>query len=302
MASTVAITANKGSAGLWALCASVMLHLVAMLAFCLVHMGSEPDRVQAPVTPQAAVRQVERMTQTSQPRPKPRVSEPQQITESPQISNVEPEQIFTPGAGRQVLARGSSSNFGRRTVQSGPGGSETVFFGSGTGSRRISYVVDCSGSMHGFFSTVSRELIESVSSLEPDQYFAITFFGNNELMEFSPGRMLRASPNTKARAVEFINSAGPEGKTSALRALRQAGAVRDDLGRGPEVIYFLTDGFELTDNEPGQFVNAVEHLLENNAPQAIINVIAIWPEQSEIDMLRELARRTNGDFRLIESR
>ena len=40
---------------------------------------------------------------------------------------------------------------------------------------------------------------ESVRTLAPDQYFYIIFFGDGKLHELADGKMLRASPKSKAR-------------------------------------------------------------------------------------------------------
>jgi len=165
--------------------------------------------------------------------------------------------------------------------------------------RKICYVVDCSGSMKGTFSKVKERLAESISALEADQYFYIIFFGNEILFEFGGGRVVRASRHNKEMASEFINSIEPSGRTNAVSAFRRAVQVRDGDGNCPEVINFLTDGFELETNSK-TLSEQIKQLLERFCPGTVINTIGFWPVESDVKILKTIAKQGGGRFELIE--
>ena len=120
------------------------------------------------------------------------------------------------------------------------------FFGARRAAGRICFVVDCSGSMFGRMGLVRRQLIEAVHRLTPDQFFSIVFFGGTrEYFETGAGGLRRASLSAKQEAIRLIKSVRPGGRTDALSALAKALSLRTPAGQGPDLIYFLTDGFDL---------------------------------------------------------
>jgi hypothetical protein len=173
------------------------------------------------------------------------------------------------------------------------------FFGSFTDQRKVCYLVDCSGSMQGVFGRVQRNLKESISGLQADQYFYIIFFGADKLYESGDGRLLRAGEKAKSSAYDFIDSIQPAGLTNAPAALERAVQIRDGRGINPSVIYFLTDGFELTAKGTQIFSQKVADLLKRFAPTTRINTIGFWPQSSDRKMLEEIARHSGGEFVLI---
>ena len=173
------------------------------------------------------------------------------------------------------------------------------FFGSWTDQRKVCYLVDCSGSMQGIFGRVRKKLKESIGNLQPDQYFYIIFFGSEKLFEFGNGRLLRATREAKSAACEFIDSARPAGRTNALVAMERAVKVRDESGHSPAVIYFLTDGFELTTKDVPRFSQKIVNLLKRFAPATKINTIGFWPQSQDRRMLETIARQSGGEFILV---
>ncbi len=96
------------------------------------------------------------------------------------------------------------------------------FFGQFTDVRKICYVVDCSGSMHGRLGLVKQQLKTSIASLQPDQFFYIIFFlQGDRLIESGDTYLIRATPHTKAKAYDFIDSVRPAGTTEPLNALNR---------------------------------------------------------------------------------
>jgi Mg-chelatase subunit ChlD len=150
--------------------------------------------------------------------------------------------------------------------------------------------------MRGILGGVRKKLAESIKSLQPDQYFYIIFFGGDRLLEFGDGRPVRATERAKSTAYDFIDSVRPAGQTNAMAALERAVQIRDDSGFSPSVIYFLTDGFELTTEDAQEFSQKVASLLKRFAPATRINTIGFWPQSDDRRMLETIARQSGGEF------
>lgn len=196
--------------------------------------------------------------------------------------------------GRITKPQSSQSSF--QLVGSDGFSQGTEFFGARTCERKICYVVDCSGSMRGMLSGVRRKLQRSIASLQQDQYFYIIFFGNGRLFESGEGRMVRATQKAKSAACEFVDSVRPAGQTNALAALERAMQIHDADNLSPSVIYFLTDGFELTTKNRQRFGNQIANLLRRFAPKTKINTIGFWPQDGDRNMLEIIAKQSGGEF------
>jgi len=158
-----------------------------------------------------------------------------------------------------------------------------------------------SGSMAGLFSSVRNRLIDSINSLKPNQYFSIVFFGDDKITEFRPGTLTRAGPKAKTEAAKFIKNTKPAGKTNSLQALEVAMKIRDLKARPPEVIYFLTDAFELDDCPPDKFLNKLIFLLNRFAPNTKINTIAFWPTAVDKMLIHGISDLTGAKATIISS-
>ena len=169
------------------------------------------------------------------------------------------------------------------------------FFGSRTDRRWICYLVDCSGSMSGMFGWVRQQLKDSISRLQQDHYFRIIFFGNDKIFEFGEDNFIRANGKNKSLAYQYIDSVGPAGGANAIAAL--AKAIQTGESRG-QVIYLLTDGFELVDGNIS-LEEQITDLLKNNAPGTQINTIGFWPQEQDRVMLETLAQKSGGEFILV---
>jgi hypothetical protein len=165
--------------------------------------------------------------------------------------------------------------------------------------RRICYLVDCSGSMQGVFGQVRETLVESIRGLEPDRFFYVIFFGAGRLFEIGDGGLIRATGQAKAAAARFAGQIRPAGRTNALAAFKRALAVRGAGGQRVSAVYFLTDGFELADEDASAFFAEVSDLMDGFAGDTIINVTAFWPQGEDEAALRRMAERSGGDFVLI---
>ncbi len=149
--------------------------------------------------------------------------------------------------------------------------------------------------MRGTFVQVQKKLKESIGNLQPDQYFYIIFFGGDSLFEFGNNSLLRATQKAKSSAYDFIDSIRPAGQTNALAALERAVQIRDGSGVGPSLVYFLTDGFELTTEDTQRFSQKIANLLARFAPRTRINTIGFWPQGDDRKMLEAIAKQSGGE-------
>lgn len=176
----------------------------------------------------------------------------------------------------------------------------TQFFGQLSADRKICYVVDASGSMLGRFDPVRAQLQQSLAALAQDQYFYIIFFQDGDkLIESGSGRFVRASPAAVQAAFDFIAAIRPKGATNAVDALRRGMTIRDFAGQGPGLIYFLTDGFDLQQGDEG-FARRIENLRKTLAPRTKINTIGFRTESTDLQILRDIAAFSGGQFTSVE--
>lgn len=295
------------SPGLSAWAVSIALHLLILTAFWLVRFPRASSPARAGAVPQTDVARVERAMQLAPILPKPQVRLPAAAANdaaayaSPLLPANEP----TPdAAGSSPLLQPASPDDADTAraaawIEPPPLRSRVEFFGSPACHRRICYVVDSSGSMTGLFAAVRSRLKQSIRELQPDQYFHVLFFGNGKLAESSPSRMQRATEAGKAAVEQFIDSIQPAGKTNAMPAFERAVAVRDARGNPPAVIYFLTDGFDLSADDAESFARRVANLIAQSAPKAQINTIGFWPQDADRKTLRTLADRTGGACTIV---
>ena len=143
---------------------------------------------------------------------------------------------------------------------------------------------------------VRRKLKDSIEKLQPDQFFYIIFFQGNRLVESGSGRMCRATPKSKSKAVGFINGVYFEGPTNALNAIKRAMSIKDSLGKSPELIYFLSDGFDLGAGDTTDFAGMIENLRKTLAPATRINTIGFWVEDRDREILKKISINSGGDF------
>lgn len=172
---------------------------------------------------------------------------------------------------------------------------EVEFYGNRASGMRICFVVDASGSMQGNFRWVKLNLTRSIENFEQDQFFNIIFYCNNKIVQFPEGDYLRASNKNKAKAVNFINSIRPGGSTNALSALYCAFKVSSKSSSQP-IIFFLTDGFELSKTDTDNFLGQIANFKKNLAPSVKINTIGFSDDKLSLSVLEEIAQITGGNF------
>ena len=87
---------------------------------------------------------------------------------------------------------------------------EVQFMGlEAVAAKRIVYVVDASGSMLLYLSTVLKELERSLRTLHPNQEFGVVFFQNDKTIPVPPKRSLvSANAANISDAMRWINTSG----------------------------------------------------------------------------------------------
>ncbi len=292
---------RRGSVTFWAWTASIIVHVIILTVFAVAKFSRSKAVAEQRPAPTARVTRVKELVQTPLITPKPKVKKPRKTTMTKTAKHPQPiTRIFNTKKPDPVssdltsLSRpAAAQSISPQTSRILPAGVE--FFGSYTKRRKICYVVDCSGSMHGIFNRVRKELTKSIQTLQQDQYFYIIFFGSGRLFEFGNGKLLRAMQKNKSAAYDFINSIKPAGQTNALMAIERAVKIRDTQGRGPSVIYFLTDGFELTTEAVQEFSNKVTNLQKRFVPMTKINTIGFWSQNNDRKLLQKIAQQSGGE-------
>jgi len=120
--------------------------------------------------------------------------------------------------------------------------------------RDYVFIVDVSGSMHGFPLDVAKSLLRDlIGRLRPsDTFNVIPFAGGSSQLA---AQSLPASEENIARAIRFINGQTGGGGTELLPALRRALALPTDLGRARSFVV-VTDGYVTVEKEAFELVRA----------------------------------------------
>ena len=285
-------TLQYGKVRYWALIFSVAAHAATLAVFTGVKLSGRMNQEPAP-RPALNVQMIEHViAQQPVPKPKPRIEPISKPAERP-----EPEQppLIAEPTVQEVPTTPEPEDSLIDEVP--PVTNEVEFFGQRSVVQRICYVVDCSGSMYGQMYQVKDQLKSSILNLNSQQAFSVIFFmkGQKTIMT-GRGKLEPATAQTKSEAIKLIDSIRPGGSTDAEHAIRQAMRLKDTNGSGPEVIYFLTDGFDLDPQSSTLFVGRIHHLRNSLAPAAVLHTIGFWPQPRDRQMLRQLAQDANGEF------
>jgi len=299
----------KLNAKAWAWTISIIVHVFVLGIFAVVKFSQWHEAQKQLATPTAKVGQVKRMVEAEPVSPKPKVKK--SIANCSAVASVDRQlpvkQIFD--VPRPILQNPQNISNSAKSEPKGlmPLSSSMMvppkveFFGSVTEDRKICYVVDCSGSMQGIFTRVQKELIKSIEDLDADRYFYVIFFGAGRLYEYGDGRLTRATSDAKTAVCEFIKSVRPTGATNAMAAMERAMQIRDNSGAAPAIIYFLTDGFELTSDSAYRFAEQIKDVRKNFASATKINTIGFWVQGWDGRILEKIAKQSGGECTLIEN-
>jgi hypothetical protein len=282
---------------------SISLHLLVLTVFGFLKLSRPANPVSERNAPAARVIHLENIIEKASVFPKPKVKKP-----SPNNSAFNRKDITQKGPFFIPNLQSSNNLSLASKVLDAPeysfadsgfalGGVE--FFGSETYERKICYVVDCSGSMQGMMGQVQQQLKDSIKNLLMDQYFHIIFFGDGKLFEFGDGKLVRASQKNKTAAYTFIDGIRAGGRTNAFKALEKAVQIEDSSEMKTSVFYFLTDGFELANDESESLYKQAAGLIKRFAPSSKINTIGFWPTEQDRSILRAISALSGGECVII---
>jgi Mg-chelatase subunit ChlD len=299
----------------YALGVSVFVHAAALAVFAAVKL-TQPAPVPLQATTKVSISQASVIAERPAVMPKPKVVPVNSIGQNQPSNKAQNRPIVrTKGEESPVNVRpvfdapaqnfsGQEAELSKQSVASEPVTessreilqTQVEFFDSAAQGRRICYVVDCSGSMQGLWQRVKEELIDSIGQLQQDHYFCVIIFGSGSILESGGGKMVRATEQAKKEAYELIGSVRPRGGTNAAAALEYAIKIKDRSGTGPTLIYFLTDGFELSEQEKTRFAHRVLTMLRSFAPKTQINTIGFWCGEQDSSLLETIAKESDGQF------
>jgi DNA-directed RNA polymerase subunit RPC12/RpoP len=224
-------------------------------------------------------------------------------SESQVVSNADSTdmELTIAGLGGGGAAGGSLASQGLSSGGSGAG-PKGKFFGHGGNAHHIVYVIDRSGSMamRGTFDTVCREMIRSISELNPVQTFHIILFGDGRTIENPPQALVEASHERKEQAVEFLAKQRAQGQTDPIPALKRAFDVlsRADKRKRGKIIFLLTDAVFTADNDV-----VIRTIRSRNRGQKVhINTYLYGGQQEKeaIDVMQKIAKENGGKFKIIQ--
>ena len=286
---------RHGKVCYWALIFSVAAHSVTLAVFTGVKLSGRTEGEVSP-PPVISLQMIERVVVTEPvAKPKPRV-EPivrPELKQPPLITDPQPPEPVA----ADVPPESDLSRVTEAIVDSQPQPDEVEFFGQKSRVQRVCYVVDCSGSMYGRMYLVKDQLKKSILKLNSRQGFSVMFFMEGQTILTSGGDTLApATAGAKSTALELIELVRPSGSTDAGHALEWAMQLKDSSGKGAEVVYFLTDGFDLDPASSRAFVEKVNRLRSTHAPAAILHTIGFAPQPQDRQMLKRLAQNTSGAF------
>jgi hypothetical protein len=122
----------------------------------------------------------------------------------------------------------------------------------------------------------------------------------DKLLENGDGKAVLASGYAKAKAFTMIDHIHLEGRTNARQALERAMKIRDGIGRPVQLIYFLTDGFDLEECSQQSFCRDIQRLRNRNASSTVIHTIGLWTQPQDEKILQTIAEATGGQFIHVE--
>jgi len=287
------VGSNRSRAtGIWAWAISLGLHGLLLGGFAMVGVPTGTRDIPEGTGAAALVETVSRMIEAEPIVPKPTLVPIQTTGPEPSISDRIMPEVPTALLGSERIEDFSADLLGW------PGD----FFGGSLAAERICFVTDCSGSMFGWMGLVRAQLRQAVENLAPNQFFSTLFFHEgNVILESGSGSLVRASADSRQKAIDLIESILPEGPTAALPALRRAMELKTPAGHGVELIYFLTDGFDLDETGAAGFIREVLALRKKLAPESVIHTIGFWADPEGRQILEILAAQTGGIFIPVDS-
>jgi Ca-activated chloride channel family protein len=118
--------------------------------------------------------------------------------------------------------------------------------------REYIFIVDISGSMHGFPLDISKNLLKSlIGGLKPTDTFNVLLFAGSSAMLSE--KSMPADPVNIARAIQVIDHQSGGGGTELLPALKRALALAGDEKRSRTIV-IATDGYVAVEKDAFQVI------------------------------------------------
>ena len=127
-------------------------------------------------------------------------------------------------------------------------------------SREYIFIIDVSGSMHGFPLDISKKLIKTLleNLRSGDRFNILLFAGGSEVFSSEP---VAAEPGNIKNAIAFINKQNGGGGTELLSAIKRAMAIPASEGVSRSFV-IATDGYVRVEKETFGYIR--EHLGDAN--------------------------------------
>ena len=164
----------------------------------------------------------------------------------------------------------------------------------------------------GKFDILRAKLTQAIGELDESKEFHLIFFGEQRTpVEFTPRKLVPATPEYKASVAEFIeDKVVPEGKTRVLEALQRAFQVLNQVPAGGEkVIFLLSDGdFEGIGEASNEYAGlqgneAVKRWVGDNnraGNQVRIYTFLYGGEDPDaMKVMQEIAQANGGEFKHV---
>jgi Ca-activated chloride channel family protein len=128
--------------------------------------------------------------------------------------------------------------------------------------REYVFLLDISGSMHGFPLETSKALMRRLFSRlrAQDSFNVATFAGGSHVL--SPSGSLPATPGNVERAARFVEGLDAGGGTELMEGLVRAYGIPRHEGSGSRTVVLVTDGYVGVEAQAFKFVR--EHLGDTN--------------------------------------
>jgi hypothetical protein len=167
-------------------------------------------------------------------------------------------------------------------------------FGHGGNAKKIAFVCDASGSMLNKFSTLRRELANTIQGLRAIQSFNVVFFQEQKYTAFDNNALVMATPENKLKATNFLeDKIVPRGETNPIPGLEIA------FKQQPELVYLLTDG-DFPDNDA--VLKAIRAL--NKDHKIRVNTIAFVSDADTdtqfMKLLDQIAKENGGRYKYVK--
>jgi hypothetical protein len=208
-----------------------------------------------------------------------------------------PGAVFAGGEAALEGAEKSGGEGGRGGIGEGAadGLAPVEFFGARERGESFAYVIDRSGSMgsRGALAAAKRELQASLGRVPAAARFGVVFYNlEAEVFADAGGRegLMANDAANRAAVDERLDATDARGGTRPRPALRAALAMR------PEVVFLLTDGQELSEDD----LRALGPELEASGTRVHVIEIGGGPPLGGQEPLERLAAMTGGTYQRID--